>query len=48
MELSVTNVLFLDTVPKEKIPDYLSILDIGVVHLREAYDFSICNSFENF
>ena len=35
MELRVTNILFLDTVPKDKIADYLSMLDIGVVHLRK-------------
>lgn len=32
--LALENVLFLDTVPKEQVPRYWSLLDVAIVHLR--------------
>lgn len=34
-ELNLKNVIFLDTVPRELISDYWSILDVTIIHLRK-------------
>lgn len=38
--LGLDNVLFLDTVPKEEVPRYWSLLDISIIHLRKADNFT--------
>lgn len=32
--------LFLDTVPKEDVPRYWSLLDVSIIHLRKADNFT--------
>lgn len=34
------NVLFLDTVPKADVPRYWSLLDVSIIHLRQADNFT--------
>jgi glycosyltransferase involved in cell wall biosynthesis len=34
--MGLRNVRFVDTVPKEEIPDYWSLLDVAIVHLRKT------------
>jgi len=35
-QLNLTNVIFIDTVSKEKVSDYWSILDISIIHLKKT------------
>ncbi|HKJ32778.1 MAG TPA: glycosyltransferase family 4 protein [Balneolales bacterium] len=39
-ENNIKNVTFLDPIPKEKIPDYLSVIDISLVPLKKAETFT--------
>ncbi len=38
-ENGITNVLFLDNVPKDKVIDYVSIVDVALVHLKRSDTF---------
>ncbi|MFO7641303.1 MAG: glycosyltransferase family 4 protein [Candidatus Competibacteraceae bacterium] len=38
--MGLDNVLFLDTVPKEDVPRYWSLLDVSIIHLRKADNFT--------
>ncbi|HRD67260.1 MAG TPA: glycosyltransferase family 4 protein [Candidatus Competibacter sp.] len=38
--MGLDNVLFLDTVPKADVPRYWSLLDISIIHLRKADNFT--------
>jgi len=38
--LGLDNVLFLDTVPKAEVPRYWSLLDVSIIHLRKADNFT--------
>ena len=38
-KLNLRNVTFLNNVPREKVPDYLSLLDIGLINLRKSEAF---------
>lgn len=40
VELGLDNVLFLDTVPKADVPRYWSLLDVSIIHLRKADNFT--------
>jgi colanic acid biosynthesis glycosyl transferase WcaI len=37
---SINNVLFVDRQPKEKIPEFLSILDVSLIHLKDTPVFA--------
>lgn len=37
---ALNNVIFVDSVPKEKVPDYWSLLDVSIIHLKSADLFS--------
>jgi glycosyltransferase involved in cell wall biosynthesis len=39
-DLGLTNVVFIDTVPKEHVPRYWSLLDVSFIHLRRTELFS--------
>lgn len=39
-DLGLDNVLFLDTVPKAEVPRYWSLLDVSIIHLRKADNFT--------
>ena len=39
MELDLKNALFLDSVPKESVPDYLRLMDVALVTLRKSETF---------
>ena len=34
------NIVFLDTVPKAEVPRYWSLLDVSIIHLRKAENFT--------
>ena len=38
--LGLTNVHFLDSVPKAEVPRYWSLLDVAIIHLRQADNFT--------
>ncbi|MCF7980238.1 MAG: glycosyltransferase [Chromatiaceae bacterium] len=38
--MGLTNVHFLDTVPKAEVPRYWSLLDVSIIHLRKADNFT--------
>lgn len=38
--MGLDNVRFLDTVPKEDVPRYWSLLDVSIIHLRKADNFT--------
>ena len=38
--MALDNVLFLDTVPKAEVPRYWSLLDVSIIHLRKADNFT--------
>ncbi len=38
--MGLDNVLFLDTVPKADVPRYWSLLDVSIIHLRKADNFT--------
>jgi hypothetical protein len=38
--MGLDNVLFLDTVPKADVPRYWSLLDVAIIHLRKADNFT--------
>ena len=38
--MGLTNVRFLDTVPKAEVPRYWSLLDVAIIHLRKADNFT--------
>ncbi|MEI2780677.1 MAG: glycosyltransferase family 4 protein [Candidatus Competibacter sp.] len=38
--MGLDTVLFLDTVPKEDVPRYWSLLDVSIIHLRKADNFT--------
>lgn len=40
LAMGLDNVLFLDTVPKEEVPHYWSLLDVSIIHLRKAENFT--------
>lgn len=40
IELGLTNVSFLDSVPKAEVPRYWSLLDASIIHLRKADNFT--------
>lgn len=35
-EMKLRNVLFIDTVPKEQVPRYWSLLDVSIIHLKKT------------
>ncbi|MEX0372768.1 glycosyltransferase family 4 protein [Spiribacter roseus] len=39
-EMDLRNVVFLDTVPKDEVPRYWSLLDISIIHLRRDPNFT--------
>jgi len=39
-QMGLDNVLFLDTVPKADVPRYWSLLDVSIIHLRKADNFT--------
>jgi len=39
-QMGLDNVLFLDTVPKAEVPRYWSLLDVSIIHLRKADNFT--------
>ncbi|MBY5267721.1 glycosyltransferase family 4 protein [Spiribacter salinus] len=39
-EMDLRNVVFLDTVPKNEVPRYWSLLDISIIHLRRDPNFT--------
>jgi hypothetical protein len=39
-ELDLRNVVFLDTVPKDEVPRYWSLLDVSIIHLRRDPNFT--------
>ncbi|MEX0383133.1 glycosyltransferase family 4 protein [Spiribacter sp. 1M153] len=40
LEMNLCNVVFLDTVPKDEVPRYWSLLDISIIHLRRDPNFT--------
>lgn len=38
--MGLDTMLFLDTVPKEDVPRYWSLLDVSIIHLRKADNFT--------
>jgi len=38
--MGLTNVLFIDSVPKEQVPRYWSVIDVSVIHLRRTELFT--------
>ncbi len=39
-QMGLENVIFLDSVPKAEVPRYWSLLDISIIHLRKADNFT--------
>jgi hypothetical protein len=39
-EMGLDNLVFLDTVPKADVPRYWSLLDVSIIHLRKADNFT--------
>lgn len=39
-QMGLANVIFLDSVPKAEVPRYWSLLDIAIIHLRKADNFT--------
>ncbi len=39
-QMGLKNLLFLDTVPKAEVPRYWSLLDVSIIHLRKADNFT--------
>lgn len=39
-QMGLANVIFLDSVPKAEVPRYWSLLDISIIHLRKADNFT--------
>lgn len=39
-QMGLNNLLFLDTVPKAEVPRYWSLLDVSIIHLRKADNFT--------
>jgi glycosyltransferase involved in cell wall biosynthesis len=39
-QMGLSNVIFLDSVPKAEVPRYWSLLDISIIHLRKADNFT--------
>ena len=39
-EMGLNNLRFLDTVPKAEVPRYWSLLDVSIIHLRKADNFT--------
>jgi len=39
-EMDLRNVVFLDTVPKDEVPRYWSLLDVSIIHLRRDPNFT--------
>ncbi len=39
-EMGLSNLRFLDTVPKAEVPRYWSLLDVSIIHLRKADNFT--------
>ena len=39
LELNLNNVTFLDSVPKDRVPDYLSVIDAALIPLRKSETF---------
>ncbi|MEA1049045.1 glycosyltransferase family 4 protein [Lamprobacter modestohalophilus] len=39
-EMSLNNLFFLDSVPKAEVPRYWSLLDVSIIHLRKADNFT--------
>lgn len=40
VRMRLDNVVFLDTAPKEDVPRYWSLLDVSIIHLRKADNFT--------
>jgi len=40
VEMGLDNLRFLDTVPKAEVPRYWSLLDVSIIHLRKADNFT--------
>ena len=39
-EMGLDNLIFVDTVPKAEVPRYWSLLDVSIIHLRKADNFT--------